>query len=98
MSNLILTRRAGQCVRLEILPGVYLTLMVACIGADQVKFELVGTDGSSLTRRVNVGDCLTVNEQTSIMVASINFRVVRLLFQAPLEVKIVRTELLERAS
>jgi carbon storage regulator CsrA len=98
MSNLILTRKAGQCVRLEMLPGAFVTLIVAYVGGDQVKFNVAGSDGSNLTKRVNVGDSLPIGDEVVVTVTSINFRVVRLAFNAPLSVKIVRTELLERAS
>lgn len=97
MSNLILTRKAGQCVRLEMLPAVFVTLMVAYVGGDQVKLEVVGGNGARLTKRVNVGDGLPIGDEVVVTVTSINFRVVRLAFNAPLNVKIVRTELLERA-
>jgi carbon storage regulator CsrA len=97
MSNLILTRRAGQCVRLELSAGVFITVMVAYVGGEQIKLEMVGGDGSNLTKRVNVGDGLTIAEDVVVTVMAVTFRVVRLAFNAPLNVKIVRTELLERA-
>lgn len=100
MSNLVLTRKAGQCVRLEMLPGAFVTLMIAYVGGDQVKIELIGEGGLSLVKRVNVGDHLPIGDEVKVKVhvISINFRNVKLGFEAPLNVKIVRTELLERAS
>lgn len=98
MSKLILTRKAGQCVRLEMLPGAFVTLMIAYVGGDQVKIELIGEGGLSLVKRVNVGDHLPIGDEVKVHVISINFRNVKLGFEAPLNVKIVRTELLERAS
>lgn len=97
MSNLVLTRRAGQCVRLEMLPGVFLRLIVAYVGADQIKLELLASDGSAMTKRVNVGAGWLIGEGVTINLLSINYRNVKLGFDAPLNVKIVRTELLERA-
>lgn len=98
MSKLILTRKAGQCVRLEMLPGAFVTLMVAYVGGDQVKIELIGEGGLSLVKRVNVGSDMPIGDDVKVHVISINFRNVKLGFEAPLNVKIVRTELLERAS
>lgn len=97
MSNLVLTRRAGQCVRLELLPNVFVTLMLSYVGGDQVKFELLSTDGRTLAKRVNVADSFTIADEVVVTVTAINFRNVKLSFNAPLDVKIVRTELLERA-
>lgn len=108
MSKLILTRKGGQCVRLEMFPGVFMTLIVAYVGGDQVKFELTDPIGGNLVTRVNVGeafpvsyhDCGPTGPRTAaltIAVISINFRNVKLGFDAPLDIKIVRTELLERA-
>ena len=98
MSKLILTRKAGQCVRLEMLPGAFVTLMIAYVGGDQVKIELIGEGGLSLVKRVNVGSDMPIGDDVKVRVIAINFRNVKLGFDAPLNVKIVRTELLERAS
>lgn len=97
MSNLVLTRRAGQCVRLEMAPRVFVTLMLSYVGGDQVKFELMSHDGRSITKRVNVSEQFIIQDDVTVTVTAINFRNVKLSFQAPLDVKIVRTELLERA-
>ena len=104
MSKLILTRKGGQCVRLEMFPGVFMTLIVAYVGGDQVKFELTDPLGGNLVTRVNVGEAFPVSfeqgdkqSMLTIAVISINFRNVKLGFDAPLDIKIVRTELLERA-
>lgn len=97
MSNLVLTRNAGKSVRLEMLPGVFLTLIVAYVGGNQVKLELVGGDGSCLTQRVDVGSFMEIGDQVKVHLQSITFRNARLCFEAPLDVKIARTELLERA-
>lgn len=97
MTNLVLTRRAGDCVRLETQPGEFRYLTVAYVGGDQVKLELTGGDGSTLTKRVNIGSDLAIGGDVKVRVVSINFRNVKLGFDAPLSVKIVRTELLERA-
>lgn len=78
-------------------PGVFLNLLVGYVGTDQVKLELTGGDGSTLTKRVNIGSDLAIGEDVKVRVVSINFRNVKLGFDAPLSVKIVRTELLERA-
>ena len=96
MSNLVLTRNAGKSVRLEMLPGVFVTLIVAYVGGDQVKLELVGQDGSCLSKRVDVGGFMEIGPDVKVHLKSINFRVARLLFEAPLNVKIARTELLNR--
>lgn len=104
MSKLILTRKGGQCVRLEMFPGVFMTLIVAYVGGDQVKFELTDPLGGNMVTRVNVGEAFPVSferddkrSMLTIAVISINFRNVKLGFDAPLDIKIVRTELLERA-
>ena len=97
MSNLVLTRRAGQCVRLEMAPQVFVTLMLSYVGGDQVKFELMSPDGRSIVKRVAVSEEFIIQDDVNVTVAAINFRNVKLSFQAPLDVKIVRTELLERA-
>lgn len=97
MSNLILTRKAGDSVRLEMLPGVFLKLIVAYVGGDQVKLEVMASDGSALSKRVNAGDDWAIGDEVKIRVIGIQFRQVKLGFDAPLNVKIVRTELLERA-
>lgn len=97
MSNLVLTRTAGKSVRLEMLPGVYLKLIVALVGGDQIKLELIASDGSCLTKRLNVGSEWPVGEGLVIKLIGIQYRQAKLGFDAPLNVKIVRTELLERA-
>lgn len=104
MSKLILTRKGGQCVRLEMFPGVFMTLIVAYVGGDQVKFELTDPLGGNQVTRVNIGEAFPVSfeqgdkrSMLTIAVISINFRNVKLGFDAPLDIKIVRTELLERA-
>lgn len=97
MTNLVLSRRAGDCVRLEMQPGEYRYLTVAYVGGDQVKFELTGIPDGGLTKRVNVGDTWMIGPSCTVKVLSIQFRNVKLGFDAPLSVKIVRTELLERA-
>lgn len=98
MTNLVLTRRAGDCVRLETQPGEFRYLTVAYVGGDQVKLEYAGSVGAEpLTKRLNVGDGWLIGPSYTVKVLSINFRNVKLGFDAPLSVKIVRTELLERA-
>lgn len=98
MTNLVLTRRAGDCVRLETQPGEFRYLTVAYVGGDQIKLEYAGSIGAEpLTKRLNVGDDFEMRPHVKVRVISINFRNVKLGFDAPLSVKIVRTELLERA-
>ena len=96
MSNLVLTRTAGKSVRLEMLPGVFLMLTVAYVGGSQVKLDLAGPDGSVLSKRVDVGSYMEIGEDVKVHLKAITFRVARLLFEAPLNVKIARTELVER--
>lgn len=98
MSKLTITRRNGQSTRLEMLPGVFLNLRAAYISSDQVKFELTSHEGDSLVKRVNVGGTLEIGDGVMVHVVSIKFRAAKLCFEAPLNVKIVRTELLERAA
>lgn len=98
MSNLVLTRTARKSVRLEMLPGVFLKLTVAYVGGDQIKLELVASDGSTLTKRLNVGSQWSVGEGLVVTLLGIQYRQAKLSFDAPLNVKIVRTELLERVA
>lgn len=105
MSKLVLTRKAGQCVRLEMFPGVFLTLIVAYVGGDQVKFELTDAQGRSEVRRINVGEAFPISLENgadrsalTVAVIGINFRNVKLGFDAPVTIKIVRTELLSRVA
>jgi len=85
MSKLVLTRKSGE----SILVGDQ-TLRLAYVGGDQVKLELDG-----IAERVNVGNDMQISPGVSVKVASIQFRNVRFVFDAPREVAIVRTELLK---
>ena len=96
MSNLVLTRRSGQCVRLETSPGQFMNVRVAYVGADQVKFELTDPSGRSYVKRGNIAEELILCEDATLTVDSIQFRNVKLRFNAPSSIKIVRTELLDR--
>jgi len=96
MGALILTRRAGQCVRLDLTSDSYCTLMLAYTGSNQVKLDLSGA-GSCLSKRVDVGGEMLIGPGVTVKVVSITFKTVKLRFDAPLSVKIMRTELLERA-
>lgn len=96
MGGLVLTRKSGQCVRLEMTPGHYFTLLLAYTGSNQVKLEVSGA-GACLSKRVDVGAEMLIGPGVTVKVLSITFKTVKLLFEAPLSVKIMRTELLERA-
>lgn len=95
MGGLVLTRKSGQCVRLEMTPGHYFTLLLAYTGSNQVKLELSGA-GACLSKRVDVGGEMLIGPGVTVKVLSITFKTVKMLFEAPLSVKIMRTELLER--
>lgn len=97
MSKLTLTRRVGQCTRLELINGVFVHLILAYVGSNQVKLELTGPNGLSASKRVDVGSHWEICPGVIVNVTAINFRNVKLTFDAPLNVKIVRTEVLERA-
>jgi carbon storage regulator CsrA len=96
MGGLVLTRKSGQCVRLEMSPGVYCTLLLAYTGSNQVKLDLMDREGA-VCKRVDVGAEMVIGPGVTVKVLSITFKTVKLLFEAPLSVKIMRTELLERA-
>ncbi len=96
MSNLVLTRQVGKSVRLEMLPGVFLLLTVAYVGSNQIKLDLAESDGSVLSKRVDVGAFMEIGPDVKVHLVSITFRNARLKFEAPLNVKIARTELLNR--
>lgn len=96
MSNLVLTRRAGDCVRLELRPGFFVLLLVGYVGGDQVKFEVMGGPDWYKTERVKVSSALVLTPDVSVQLVDIRFGVAKLRFDAPLSVKIVRTELLEK--
>lgn len=86
MTKLVLTRKSGE----SILVGDQV-LKLAYVGGDQVKLELDG-----IAERVNVGAEMQIAPGVSVKVASIQFRNVRFVFDAPREVAIVRTELIGR--
>lgn len=97
MSNLVLTRRAGDCVRLELRPGFFVMLLVGYVGGDQVKFEVMAeTFAGHRIERVKLKECMALTADVSVQLVDIRFGVAKLRFDAPLSVKIVRTELLEK--
>jgi len=96
MSNLVLTRTAGKSIRLEMQPGAFHILTVAYVGGEQIKLELTNPDGSTQSKRLNVGAEWPIGSGLTIKLIGIQFRQAKLGFDAPQSVKIVRTELLER--
>ena len=96
MGGLVLTRKSGQCVRIDLTADSYCTLMLAYTGSNQVKLEVIDRQGT-VSKRVDVGAEMLIAPGVTVKVLSITFKTVKLLFEAPLSVKIMRTELLERA-
>ncbi len=96
MSNLVLSRRPGESIRLELVPRYFLTVTVEEVDYDN-GVRLRGTaEGIDHIQTVRMGRTLEVIPGVSITIAAIAFKQVRLSIEAPSSVKINRTELLNR--
>lgn len=93
MSRLVLTRKAGQAVRLETSPGNYSVISVAYIGRDFVKLDY-GIGSQWIQAPLELKDKWTLLPDLVIHLVSIQFSTAKLVFEAPSSIKIVRTELL----
>lgn len=99
MSNLVLSRKAGQSIRFQIGEGFFLYLEVQEVNFDKgIRFRLSAApvgETTSLERIevVRMGRKLEIVEGLAVTVAAVAFKQVRLMIEAPLNVKILRTEL-----
>lgn len=97
MSNLSLTRKAGDAVRLELKPGLFVLLEVLMLSYRDGACIRLSSGGVEATQILRVQHDLEVVPGVVVTFVSLKFGVARLTFEAPPSVKIVRTELLARA-
>lgn len=96
MSNLVLSRRAGESIRLELAPRYFLTVTVEEVDYDNGVRLRVTAKGVDHVQTVRMGRTLEIIPGVSITIAAIDFKKTRLSIEAPTSVKINRTELLNR--
>lgn len=91
MTNLVLTRKAGQSVRLMIDgKAVYFDMLHVTGG-----FCEVMVTGNPETQRIRFRNSLRISETVSVLVVDLAKGHVKLNFTAPKEVHILRTELIK---
>lgn len=93
MTNLVLTRKAGQSVRLTIGGNpVYLSIIEVCGGHCWIDLE---TSTALVRERVRFRDSMQIAEGVSVCVVDLAKGHAKLNFTAPRDVHILRTELIK---
>lgn len=93
MTNLILTRKAGQGVRLLVSGNpAYLSVLDVCGGYCWLKLE---TSTALVRQRVRFRDFMQIAEGVSVCVVDLAKGHAKLNFTAPRDVHILRTELIK---
>lgn len=93
MSNLVLSRKGGESLRFEIGKGFHLFAEVQEVDFDRGVRIRLHAEGLERVETVRMGRSLVVVDGITITAAAIAFKQVRLSIEAPLNVKILRAEL-----
>jgi carbon storage regulator CsrA len=98
MPSLILTRRVGESIRLMIDgQAEYLDVLNITGGTCTLRLINLGKPLDPKVERVRHTDSMQIAKGISVRVAGLSKGTVKLNFQAPKEVKILRTELIKEA-
>ena len=92
MCKLLLTRRPGEAVRLES-NGRFLYVTFPTVSYNNGVEFVLDFEGTQRTEVVRVGHDFELFKGTTIKVCEVKRGQAKLLFEAPAEVKILRTEL-----
>lgn len=97
MSKLVLPRKAGQAIRFELKPGLFLLAQFETVSLNngcQIRFSYGGLEQVTVVR---VGGSTEIVKGLRVGVAAVEFGQAKVLIDAPREVGIERTERLPTA-
>lgn len=97
MSSLVLTRKAGQSIRFELKPGLFLLAQFETVSFNngcQIRFSHGGLEQVTVVR---VGGSTEITIGLRVGIAAVKFGQAKVLIDAPREVGIERTERLPTA-
>lgn len=96
MTNLVLTRKAGQSVRLIIGDKTeYLDVLDVCGGYRKMRILDIANDTRPRVERIRFRDSMQIAEGVSVCVVDLAKGYAKLNFTAPRDVHILRTELIK---
>lgn len=97
MSKLVLTRKPGQSIRLELKPNLFLVMTCQSLSYNHGLSLHLECMGAEEVQRVRVLHSAEIAPGVKVLVSSVKQGIVRLVFDAPTDVKILRSELVEVA-